>query len=159
VSYFNGKTLEPHQKSNPTQQDLHNCGDDPAWWIDVNETQWKSDSNNRGPPPTTLYYAVQEDLDHWFIHYIFLFAGQNGQTVRVEPVGTEFNTKMRNVGEHPGDLERVMVEINKGSRVPTRTQFEAHVDNEDYIDMNMCAFEEESHLVVHMGLNSHAPGT
>jgi hypothetical protein len=64
-----------------------------------------------------LYYAVQQDATHWYIHYIFLYAGQRGQTVRSLFPFAEFNTQLWSIGEHPGDLELFMTKLKKALEV------------------------------------------
>ncbi|KAH6638039.1 hypothetical protein C7974DRAFT_451247 [Boeremia exigua] len=160
VSSCTGAKITPSpDKANPTQQDLVNCADDPDWWIDINDDRWRADNQ---PAATAIYYAVQEDDSNWYIHYIFLYAGQHGQTVRGERAGTDFNCQLWTVGEHPGDLERFMMTISKinvGDVVSC--QFEAHGNKRDYAPGD-CDWDTSDptdtgkHAIVSAALNNHS---
>jgi hypothetical protein len=167
VSSCKGATITPTPaKANPTQQDLANCADDPDWWIDINTDRWQSDNQ---PAASTVYYAVQEDSTTWSIHYIFLYAGQHGQTVRGERAGTDFNCQLWTVGEHPGDLERFMMKISKVDDSSKNLhigdvvgcQFEAHGNKHDYppgdCDWDTSDVTDSGkHAIVSVALNNHS---
>jgi len=144
-------------KENPTQQDLADCDSDPDCWISISDLQWKDDNQ---PRATTLYYVVREDPLSWYIHYIFLYVGQRGQTVRAERVGAPFNVQLFSVGEHPGDLERFMVQISKGTDGRTSMgsvqgcEYESHGDNTFYTP-DQVDWEGDRHAIVSVPLNSH----
>jgi hypothetical protein len=142
---------------NPTQSDLANCGSDPNFWININDAQWRAGNQ---PGANTLYYAIQQDATHWYIHYLFLYAGQRGQTVRSLFPLAQFNAQLWSVGEHPGDLERVMMKLNKspdGTSVASieGVQYEAHGNFHDYT-FDQVDWIDGTHALVSVALNNHS---
>lgn len=154
-SVKHGNITPPPPKPNVSQQDLANCGDDPNWWINIADSQWRG---NKNPGPTTVYFAVQEDNLAWYIHYIFLYAGQNGQTVR----GSGFNAQLKSIGEHPGDLERFEIKIWKGKPGGAGPNagdvggcwFEAHGESRWYEPKDI-PFDVDNHAAASAALNNH----
>ena len=157
TSVWKGFLLPRTPKDNPTQQDLADCDGDPDCWISISDRQWKDDNQ---PRATTLYYVVREDPMSWSIHYIFLYVGQRGQTVRAERAGGKFNAQLFSVGEHPGDLERFMVQISKGTDGRTSTgsvlgcEYEAH-GKKTFYTPDLINWEGDRHAIVSVPLNSH----
>lgn len=158
VTSTHGANITPYAPiQNPTQSDLANCGPDPDFWININDSQWRADNQ---PGPTTLYYAVQQDAAHWYVHYIFLYAGQHGQTVRSEFPLSQFNTQLWSVGEHPGDLERFMIKLQKGPGGTSvagieGVEYEAHGNVKVY-NPNQVEWIDTTHAMVSIGLNNHS---
>jgi hypothetical protein len=138
---------------NPTQQMLRDTAPDPDYWIDINDSQWRGNPN---PPPWPMYYAVREDSSNIYIHYSFLYAGQHGQTVRALRSGTEFDAQLWTVGEHPGDLERFMIALQKETFSFVSAEFEAHGKPRRYIHTEEIKWKDETHAVVSVGLNNHS---
>jgi hypothetical protein len=158
-SVGHGNIRPPPPKPIVSQQDLADCGDDPNWWINIADSQWRGD---RKPGPTTLYFAVQEDTSACYIHYIFLYAGQNGQTVRGK-VPDGFNAQLNSIGEHPGDLERFAVKVWKGTGGDAGPKvgdvagcwFEAHGEIRWYEPQDIF-WNQDNHATVSAALNNHS---
>lgn len=94
---------------NPTQADLQ-AHSSPDFYLSISDSVWGGQRLGTGP----MYFAVKEDKAKGtiIIHYIFLYAYQPGQTVRVlKAVVPEFDALLWDVGYHQADLEHFAVTL------------------------------------------------
>ncbi|KAF7557362.1 hypothetical protein G7Z17_g650 [Cylindrodendrum hubeiense] len=122
------------------------------FYLDIHQDGWKGQPLGQAP----LYYATTHDLEkaEVTIHYIFLYAYQNGQTVR-RAGGICYDAVINDIGSHQGDLERFAVTLAEPGYEFVTATFEAH-GRELYYD-NPCTVNwvEGTHAVVSIGLGGH----
>ncbi|KAJ3289657.1 hypothetical protein HK104_007317 [Borealophlyctis nickersoniae] len=145
-SNFSSRTGTFASISNATQDDLFNHPDDQSW-IKINVSQW----GGQPLPQAPMYYAVQEDVTQLYIHYLFLYAKQGGQTLR-------FGGKdiiIDNVGAHEGDLEHFLITLSKKDQTILEVGFEKHGEMVRYKPGDV-AWMGNTHAIVSVALNGHA---
>ena len=146
--------IDPHQPiENLTQASLRDHSAD-QYYLKINPSQ------HRGEPlPTApLYYAVQEFEDAIEIAYLVLYAYQGGQTALAQRLFSPFYCTLPNLGTHEADLERLAVTLRRGADntlTVARVGFEAH-GGTTWQFPHEVRWEDETHPIVHLALNSHA---
>ncbi|KAJ9652429.1 hypothetical protein H2198_008298 [Neophaeococcomyces mojaviensis] len=121
----------------PTQDQLQtNNGSN--FYLSVEQSVWHGQPLGQAP----TYFAVTEgpDAGTVTIHYIFLYAFQNAQGVKVDGQGvilTHFDCFIWDIGSHQGDIERFAVKLKQDTQAPDgwspqEAIFEAHGRSRNY---------------------------
>ncbi|KAE9376432.1 hypothetical protein N431DRAFT_462267 [Stipitochalara longipes BDJ] len=138
--------------TNPTQGDLA-AHSSPDFYLDVNSSVWNGQALGSAP----MYFAIQGDSvkNTLTIHYIFLYAYQPGQTIRVKPVfGSSFDALVWKIGYHQADVEHFAVQLDPKTFEIQQMDFEAD-GNPLWYPQSGVNFVDGTHAVVSVAMAGH----
>lgn len=129
-------------------------GFQPSPWSPSNGGDW---ANSR--LRAQMYVAVQKGKENGTdcidVSYAFLFAYQDGITIRGDRSGTPFNCIAHNIGEHHGDLEHIVVRLTGDASSVTKVGYAAHGETPTWHTPGNYD-KEGDHPLVYSEQNSHA---
>ena len=146
---FNTDNSQDIYKDSPTNEDLYNIAKNDNFAEKTDGTltlSWPSEiyTGQRPIKDVPIYAYIQKKDDKLYITYVFVFPF-NGS---YEILG------IRSVGDHPGDLEHLTVELDANKNIQ-RVLFGAHgVLDANWVDVNEVEFDG-GNPVAYIALNGH----